>query len=319
MSEGQQVMVPPVLLKALLGLLGLCAVAVGCDLVLRYRKGASDGIPTGILTPGSAVKPGLQGGRTIAGGGVKLSKPAPRVDGVDKAAGAAGIRRAAGSSRGGPGGSTGKPLPARVVSTGGHLVWPPPDRFGMPAGHPIGRYRITYYWLANELEFAGPRGKRVRGVDGSTLAVVNRRFYSSLMMQGAGVLATGQLVNMIGRCSSRSRALCFKLVDRSRYPYGMGAKSRSLELFRSVAVDKSKIPIGTRLYIPELEGLRMPDGRFHDGCVNADDIGKFIKGRRIDWFVGCKANYQRIHSVLTKHWVKVYIGSPRCLYDLVRK
>jgi 3D (Asp-Asp-Asp) domain-containing protein len=55
---------------------------------------------------------------------------------------------------------------------------------------------------------------------------------------------------------------------------------------RTAAIDTSVIPRRTVLFIQETVGLRMPDGRVHDGYWYASDTGGAIKGNRIDLFTG---------------------------------
>lgn len=55
---------------------------------------------------------------------------------------------------------------------------------------------------------------------------------------------------------------------------------------RTVAVDPTKIPRRTVLFIAETVGIRMPDGSKHDGYWYASDTGGAIKGQRIDLFTG---------------------------------
>ena len=55
---------------------------------------------------------------------------------------------------------------------------------------------------------------------------------------------------------------------------------------RTIAVDKAIIPRRTVLFIKETVGLKMPDGRDHDGYWYATDIGSAIKGQRIDLYTG---------------------------------
>jgi 3D (Asp-Asp-Asp) domain-containing protein len=58
---------------------------------------------------------------------------------------------------------------------------------------------------------------------------------------------------------------------------------------RTAAVDKTLIPKGSILYIPQTVGLKMPDGSVHDGYWYASDTGGAIKGKRIDLFTGFSA------------------------------
>ena len=58
---------------------------------------------------------------------------------------------------------------------------------------------------------------------------------------------------------------------------------------RTVAVDKTLIPRRTVLFIKETVGVKMPDGRAHDGYWYASDVGGAIKGERIDLYTGSGA------------------------------
>ena len=58
---------------------------------------------------------------------------------------------------------------------------------------------------------------------------------------------------------------------------------------RTVAIDKNLIPKRSVLFIKETVGLKMPDGRDHDGYWYATDIGGAIKGQRIDLYTGTGA------------------------------
>lgn len=55
---------------------------------------------------------------------------------------------------------------------------------------------------------------------------------------------------------------------------------------RTVAVDKKLIPRRTVLFIKETVGVKMPDGKVHDGYWYASDVGGAIKGERIDLYTG---------------------------------
>jgi 3D (Asp-Asp-Asp) domain-containing protein len=59
---------------------------------------------------------------------------------------------------------------------------------------------------------------------------------------------------------------------------------------RTVAVDKTLIPRRTVLFIKETVGLKMPDGKAHDGYWYASDVGGAIKGPRIDLYTGSGSN-----------------------------
>lgn len=55
---------------------------------------------------------------------------------------------------------------------------------------------------------------------------------------------------------------------------------------RTIAVDKNLIPRRTVIFIKETVGVKMPDGKPHDGYWYASDVGGAIKGQRIDLYTG---------------------------------
>ncbi|MFM8754709.1 MAG: 3D domain-containing protein, partial [Phenylobacterium sp.] len=65
------------------------------------------------------------------------------------------------------------------------------------------------------------------------------------------------------------------------------------EAMRTAAIDTRLIPRRTVLFIEETVGLKMPDGRSHDGFWYASDTGGSIKGERIDLFTGSGSSSMR--------------------------
>jgi 3D (Asp-Asp-Asp) domain-containing protein len=59
--------------------------------------------------------------------------------------------------------------------------------------------------------------------------------------------------------------------------------------YRSIAIDRSDIPIGTVIFIPAARGVKviLPSGEIavHDGYFFAADVGGTIKDDRIDVFI----------------------------------
>jgi 3D (Asp-Asp-Asp) domain-containing protein len=62
---------------------------------------------------------------------------------------------------------------------------------------------------------------------------------------------------------------------------------------RTAAVDGVAVPRRTKLFIQQTVGLRMPDGRLHDGYWYASDTGGAIKKGRIDLYTGTGAGSMR--------------------------
>ncbi len=74
---------------------------------------------------------------------------------------------------------------------------------------------------------------------------------------------------------------------------GMSARDRMGCLtvpHRTAAVDPRLAPLGTRLFIKETLGMKLPPSAgkagLHDGLWYASDTGRLIKGARIDLYVG---------------------------------
>lgn len=147
------------------------------------------------------------------------------------------------------------------------------------------------------------------------LATVNRNFATQIAMQGTGQLNDGRLINYVGACGC-ANSPCFQQVS-ARAKWGTGAAMKALTPFRSIAVDPAVIKLGTRLYIPELDGQKMPGkapwgGFVHDGCVVAEDTGGAIDGLHIDFFVAGKQHYYKIDRKLKLKEVTIYDGSQKC-------
>lgn len=123
---------------------------------------------------------------------------------------------------------------------------------------------------------------------GNVIAYINQSDYQSLLMEGTGRLPDGRIVNYAGR--SGGSHYWSTLPASSN---GIGTGGRRLTPFKSVAVDKSVIPIGSKL---KIEGL--------DITVVADDVGGAIKGNRIDFFVGDDVNF---YNRWTNKYVDVVI------------
>ncbi|MBK9072971.1 MAG: hypothetical protein IPL79_18520 [Myxococcales bacterium] len=134
-------------------------------------------------------------------------------------------------------------------------------------------------------------------------------------MQGTGRLNDGRLIRYAGACDC-AESPCFEQVN-PRAKWGTGARMRALTPFRSVAVDPRVIAIGAWLYVPELDGLKMPGnapwGNFvHDGCVVAEDTGGAIDGKHIDFFVAGRQHYNRLDRKHRLDRITVFDGTQKC-------
>ncbi len=191
-------------------------------------------------------------------------------------------------------------------------------------------WNLTFYWLAFQDDFLDPVGSVPAGSarspvgqrtwvelytrDGYFMARVPERFAWSLRMEGSGVMMDGRIFNYSGPCNY-GYGTCFQQIDVAAAPFGRGAGQRALIPFKSVAVDPRVIALGEPLYLPELDGISLPDGSIHDGCVRADDVGGAIKKHKMDFFVVTFASYRFLSDqLLGVGWVTPHIEAPRCEY-----
>lgn len=139
----------------------------------------------------------------------------------------------------------------------------------------LGEFKPTFYWVLLEERFAGERDTPLLDAEGKEFGLFPKDFVKQAKIEGTAKLRDGRVINVSGKG--------FKVVDA---PHGLGAGGYHLIPFRSIAVDRNEIALGTRLFVPEAVGMRLPDGTIHDGLFYAHDVGGGIKGRRVDFFTG---------------------------------
>jgi hypothetical protein len=162
--------------------------------------------------------------------------------------------------------------------------------------------KFTQYWIPKEGEedmsnnggsvtLSGSKTKSLVTSDGATIALVSDETYDKFQMEGTGLLSSGVMVNL---GSSKDT---FVKLDRSSSPYGLGSESHiSLEPWVSVA--SNDLDLGTTLYIKELDGVSLPHGKTHNGCVRVDDVGWGLDSCQIDFFVLQFSAFQELSSSL---------------------
>lgn len=199
------------------------------------------------------------------------------------------------------------------------------------------QWALRFYWLTRETDYDdAPPGNALLGkvpraragacalpgsrwvelytVDGFFFGRVPERYACSLKLEGSGLMRDDRVVNYTGSCKF-GYGTCFEQLDITDFPFGRGAGQRPLIPFKSVAVDPRVIQLGEPLYIPEFDGMVLPDGSIHDGCVRADDTGGGIKGRKLDFFVVTYGNFRvLLDELLGVSWITPQIEAPRCDY-----
>ncbi|MEO6420739.1 MAG: 3D domain-containing protein [Polyangiaceae bacterium] len=158
---------------------------------------------------------------------------------------------------------------------------------GGTPGAAMGTFDFTFYWLEVESEYSSSSGSTdVYDPSCRYLATVPSAFFNRVTVEGSGRLNDGNVINYAGGCDC-ANSPCFASLGTSA-PWGVGSSGRSIAPFRSIAVDPNVIPLGTKLYLPELDGVAVPGsapwgGFVHDGCVSADDTGGAINQAHIDF------------------------------------
>ncbi len=179
-----------------------------------------------------------------------------------------------------------------------------------PPGKKAGRALLTFYWIIDESSSRYrhlKKNDRVRDMHGDVIAHTSRRFLLDLVREGSGWLADGRTVVFEKRIDGESR---FRV---SNTRYGLSSNGCPLVPFRTIAVDPRFVAIGSKLYIPQLKGTKLPDGTVHDGMFIASDHGHF-RGEHVDLFAGAgpraTAPFIR-HGNRSRSRVTVYVvGEP---------
>jgi 3D (Asp-Asp-Asp) domain-containing protein len=191
------------------------------------------------------------------------------------------------------------------------------------------QWALRFYWLSLEADYdetgslpstrGACRSPPNRWVElytkeGFFFGRVPERYACSLKLEGSGLMRDDRVVNYTGACKF-GYGTCFEQLDVTDFPFGRGAGLRPLIPFKSVAVDPRVVQLGEPLYIPEFDGMVLPDGSIHDGCVRADDTGGGIKGRKMDFFVVTYGNFRfLLDELLGVTWITPYVEAPRCQY-----
>jgi 3D (Asp-Asp-Asp) domain-containing protein len=215
-----------------------------------------------------------------------------------------------------------------------------PDAAVQPDGpRSMGSFQVTFYYVATEEEvdeppridpsideagsdppiFANAALDMVLLYEGRTcepIAEVSRAFAAAAELQGTGKLKDGRIINIWGACAC-DRSPCFHFTGQK---WGNAGTGRGLEPFRTVAADPKVVKLGSLLYLPVLEGRRMPGkapwgGFIHDGCVVADDTGGAINDNQLDLFVGRRAYYRALSNRGSHAWARsteVFDGTGIC-------
>lgn len=175
-----------------------------------------------------------------------------------------------------------------------------------------GKAVISYYWIPKEgdvdlndkgktVTLTGKKNKKLKDKNKKKIATVAKKFRKKIRMEGTGLLENGQLINL-----GTSKKIFMEL-DRSKTPYGVGSTGVALVPFVSVA--SNDIKIGKTLYVEELDGVKLPNGEKHNGCVRVDDESWSMGGCQIDFFALQFTAYQSLYKSISS---KVTVTEKSC-------
>ncbi|KAL1923087.1 uncharacterized protein VTP21DRAFT_9463 [Calcarisporiella thermophila] len=173
----------------------------------------------------------------------------------------------------------------------------------------------TYYWLVHQKEKTKKTGKIVKlaTCGGKSIAKVTKSFAEALAMEGSGILGNGLLVNY-GNCKCDDDFECFELVNNKKFPYGQTSMSTPLRPFVSIAANDIKP--GTKIFVPQLKGWRIPGSRkIHNGCLLVDDTSYSFGAHHIDFFCVSEDNYKNLDGKHHVTKVDIYQGGNCKLQD----
>lgn len=189
--------------------------------------------------------------------------------------------------------------------------------------HLGGSFWNTYYYFSQEKDYQGSKTTIYKQNCSEKFAPVFLSFAKDVCIQGSGIILSGNVIHFAGTCGCGPGCLtgspvCYNILDKKIYPWGKGANGKPTIPLRTLAVDRTLIQLGTIIYIPEWDGIKIPKtstlGDFtHDGCFVAGDVGGWIKGNHYDFFAGTKAMYQKLNKIKPTHSTfSFYINPERC-------
>ncbi len=111
---------------------------------------------------------------------------------------------------------------------------------------PLGEFLLTYYWMAEEGTRSEDPELQLFTRSCAPLVRVDAEFADRLALEGTGRLNDGRTLNVSGECECGGFSPCFFIVGRNKR-WGVGVEARPLAPYRSVAVDRDTVPIGTVL------------------------------------------------------------------------
>ncbi|OZJ04203.1 hypothetical protein BZG36_02975 [Bifiguratus adelaidae] len=151
-----------------------------------------------------------------------------------------------------------------------------------PSCYNGGSVALTNYWIPKQgtedygsQMLTGADTTALLSLDDSVIAKVPKVLYDRCQMEGTCKLANGDLINLANNYDR------FEILGKGT-PFGSGAYD---PLVPFVSVASNDLSGHTTVYIKEFDGLTLPNGETHNGCVRVDDNGWSFGGCHLDLFV----------------------------------
>ncbi len=145
----------------------------------------------------------------------------------------------------------------------------------------LGKFKLTFYWVVEENDYPQRKVVPLYSVDGKLVGKFCPSFVKDFKVESAARLRNGLCLSYLKK---QNRV---QVVDRF-----LGHGGYKLSELKSIAVDPSIIPLGSKVYIPQFEGVTVNNQQL-SGVFYAHDIGSAVKGRHIDLFLGDR-DYMKI-------------------------
>lgn len=145
----------------------------------------------------------------------------------------------------------------------------------------LGKFKVTFYWIVRESDYNGEKNTPLYLENGKILGYFPYDFVQDFKKEACAELNDGKRISYLKKANK------VRIVQEF-----LGFNGHTISPLKSIAVDPDVIPLGSKLYIPNLSKLTN-----HDGKIFAHDIGSMIKDREVDIFVGHKENTKLLTSV----------------------
>jgi len=142
----------------------------------------------------------------------------------------------------------------------------------------LGKFKVTFYWVVEEKDYPESKSTPLYSHDGKLIGRFASGFVKDFKAESCARLRDGRCLSYL---KYQNRA---KFVDRF-----LGHGGYTLAELKSIAVDPMVIPLGSKVYIPQMENVNV-QGRQLNGVFYAHDVGSAVKGNHIDVFIGVKGN-----------------------------